>query len=164
MNRDITALVGIGLFTSLAVALFWILWFVVPGVVQTLSPDDRDYDTYVAFQQSFLIADVWLAVAAMVGAIGIRRHRPYGFLFMLLGGSSAIFLGLMDLSFDLQHGVFSRLTAASVTEFIIVVLLLFLSPVAIRMTWRQFRFIQTGADSHKDACLREGNMLNGRSF
>ena len=65
--------------------------------------------------------------------------RDWGFLFMLLAGSAAIFLGLMDLLYDLQHGIFSEMTAESTIELGIVIFLLVLGPTVISLTWSRRR-------------------------
>ncbi|MBA4372269.1 MAG: hypothetical protein C0402_05355 [Thermodesulfovibrio sp.] len=130
-------LIWIGLFSSLSISLYWILWNVIPSLVQTFSPDSPQFAQYVAYQNSFLMADTWLAVSALLGAVGLNRRKAWGLLFMVIGASSAIFLGLMDLIFDLQHGVFDCLSAAAATEGAIVLTLLSVGPLAIVLSWMQ---------------------------
>ena len=124
-----------GCFAFLAILAYWVAWFLAPQVVQSLTPQDPDYRIYVAFEQAFILADSWLAVNGLAGAIGLARQRSWGFLCMLLAGGSGVFLGLMDMLYDLQHGVFSALTSATLIELVIVIFLLIFSPLVIYLTW-----------------------------
>jgi hypothetical protein len=138
-TREVNLLIGIGLSLALGVTLYWITWFSAPSVLQSRTPDAPDYPIYVAFEQAFPLADAWLAAAALIGAIGLWKMRDWGFLFMLLAASAAIFLGLMDLLYGLEHGMFIPLTAESAIELMIVILLLLLGPIIIYLTWGQRR-------------------------
>lgn len=133
------ALIAMGLFAVVAVILYWAAWYLVPSAVQSRPPSASDYAVYVAFEQSFPLADSWLALAALLGVIGLLLRRTWGFLFMLLAGSAAIFLGLMDLLYDLEHGMFVPLTQESAVELAIVVLLLLLGPIVVGLAWSQRR-------------------------
>ena len=134
-SRAARILIGLGFFSTIAVALYWLAWFAAPDLVQSRSPGAPDYGIYVAFEQAFPLGDTWLALASLLGALGLIRRRPWGFLFMLLAGSAAVFLGLMDLLYDLEHGMFVPFTAEATIELAIVVLLLALGPTVILITW-----------------------------
>ena len=141
MNRPPAArfLIGLGFFAAAAVALYWLAWFAAPVLVQSRAPGAADYGLYVAFEQAFPLGDGWLAVTSLLGAVGLIRRRPWGFLFLLLAGSAAVFLGLMDLLYDLEHGLFVPLTPAAGLELAIVALLLALGPTVIVITWTRRR-------------------------
>jgi hypothetical protein len=124
---------------AVVIPLYWALWFLAPTATQNFAPGSPEYPAYVTFEQAFPLADAWLAIAALCGAIGLLKMREWGLLFMLLGGGSAIFLGLMDLLYDLEHGVFVPLTSAAATELTIVVLELGLGVSAILLGWRAWR-------------------------
>jgi len=104
-----------------------------PEAIQTRPGDP----IYLAFELSFPLADGWFVLACVLGAVGLWRMRDWGLLFTLLAGSVAIFLGLMDLLFDLQQGIFVPLTGEALIELVIVVLLLTLGPFVIVAAWRQ---------------------------
>ncbi|HID86553.1 MAG TPA: hypothetical protein EYP55_04135 [Anaerolineae bacterium] len=131
--RIISVLIGLNLFAAVATVLYWIAFFAVPEAIQTRPGDP----VYLAFQLAFPLADGWFVVAATLGAIGLWKMRDWGFLFTLLAGSAAIFLGLMDVLFDLEHGIFVPMTGEALTELAIVVLLLTLGPFSIVAMWRQ---------------------------
>jgi hypothetical protein len=50
---------------------------------------------------------------------------------------AAVFLGLMDLLYDLQHAMFVPLTAEAAIEPIIVLLTLSLGPLITALLWRR---------------------------
>lgn len=63
-------------------------------------------DWYIKFQNSFPLADLWMIACAITGAIGLLTEETYGLVFALLSGSSLIFLGLMDVTFNLQNNLY----------------------------------------------------------
>jgi hypothetical protein len=136
---EINVVIGLGVFAVAAVCLYWITWFAAPQFIQARAPADLDYQIYVNFEQAFPLADGWLALASLVGVVGLWRMRDWGFLFMLLAGGAAIFLGLMDLLYDLEHGMFAPFTAEAAVELVIVILLLALGPAMIALLWRRRR-------------------------
>jgi len=134
-SRNIGLLTAFGLFAFLAILLFWLVWFSMPQAIQIFAPESPEYACYIVFERAFLFADAWLAIIALCGAVGLIRKREWGLLCITLAGSSAIFLGLMDLLYDLQHNVFIPLTPEAMIELLIVTLLLGLGGVAIVLSW-----------------------------
>ncbi len=134
-KRRINLLIFLGLFAAVAIPSYWAIWFSAPQLVQVFPPASPEYSAYVSFEQAFLLADAWLAICALIAALALLMKRENGLLWSLLAGSSAIFLGLMDLLYDFQHGVFAPLTSAGVIELAIVVLLLGLGLTVIVQAW-----------------------------
>ncbi len=137
--REINIAIGIGIFAILAIILYWVTWFSAPQFIQARTPEAADYQIYVNFEQAFPLADGWVAFAALIGVIGLWKMRDWGFLFILLAGGAGLFLGLMDLLYDLEHNMFVPFTPEAATELVIVILLLLLGPVLITLTWRNRR-------------------------
>jgi hypothetical protein len=137
--REVNLVVGLGIFTVVAAVLYWTAWFFAPETIQARGPGEQDYQIYVNFEQAFPLADSWLAIAALIGVVGLWKMRAWGFLFGLLAGSAGIFLGLMDLLYDLQHNMLVPFTSQAGTEFVIVLLLLLLGPLQIYLLWRRRR-------------------------
>ncbi len=75
--REINFLIALGLFSTIAVALYWAAWFGSPELVQSRTPESSDYEIYIAFEAAFPLADAWLAFAALVGAIGLWKMRDW---------------------------------------------------------------------------------------
>ncbi len=135
-SRDINTVIGIGIFAVITIAAYWITWFAAPQFIQSRTPDAPDYAIYVNFEQAFPMADGYVAIAALIGVIGLWQMTSWGFLSMMLAGGGALFLGLMDLLYDLEHQMFVPLTAESLIELIIVIVTLSLGPIMTALLWK----------------------------
>lgn len=136
---DINVVIGIGIFTVLAVAAYWYAWFLAPEVVQSRLPSDPDYAIYVAYEQAFPLPDVFMALVALAGVIGLWKMRDWGMLSMLLAAGGAFFLGLEDLLYDLEHNMFSPFGGAAAIELAIVLVIMALGPIMTVLLWRHRR-------------------------
>jgi hypothetical protein len=120
------------LFAAVITAIYWILFF-------SGAPALSGVPCYMTFETAFPAADAWLAITALVGAIGLLARKSWGVLFALLGGSASIFLGLMDVLYDFLNGIYGRLYSPAGTdvavEIAINVLTLTLGPVVIWYVW-----------------------------
>ncbi len=137
----INAAIGIGIFAVIAITLYWFLWFAVPGVVQSRMPPDPAYAVYAGYELAFPLPDAFAALAALVGVIGLWRLRPWGLFSMLLGAGACFFLGLEDLLFDLENGLFFPFSAAAAIELAIVLLILSLGPLLTILLWKNRRLL-----------------------
>lgn len=113
------------LFATIATSAYWIVFY-SSGDVQV-----RSDEVYLAFENAFPLADAWMASCALLGAIGLWCSNSWGFLFGLLAASSAIFLGLPDLLFNLNEGIYTIGGAETGIEVTINALTLGLGPVII---------------------------------
>ena len=126
--RAVTIIALMLLSTAVFALVFWASFFSGSGHIT----EDK---CYLTFEYAFPAADTWAAVTATIGAIGLLRRKSWGVLFTLLAASAGIFLGLMDLLFDIQYGIFWMPSPDVATEIGLVVWLLTLSPVAIWYVW-----------------------------
>ena len=136
--REVNFVIGLGILFVVSVVYFWATWFLAPEMIQARSPDAHDYQIYVSFEQAFILADCWIVISLLIGAVGLWRLRDWG-LFGLLSLGEVIFLVLMDLLYDLKHGMFVPLTSEAATELIFVALTLSLTPISIYLLWRHRR-------------------------
>ena len=120
---------------ALGVTAFWIEFFTSGMVAASEDP------AYLAHEQSFPAADGYMAICALICAVGLIRQRTWGLLFGLLAGSGIIFLGLMDTLYSIQQGVFSSFTAAAAESFFICALCLILGPITIVYLWRNRNYL-----------------------
>ena len=134
---DINVVIGIGIFAILAIAAYWLAWFLAPGTVQSRTPLDADYSVYVAYEQAFPLPDTFVALASLVGVIWLWKMREWGFLSMLLAAGGAFFLGLEDLSYDLQHNMFVPFNGAAAIELVIVLVIMALGPAMTLLLWKR---------------------------
>lgn len=138
---SINIVIGIGIFTVVAMLAYWFAWFAAPSVVQARTPVDADYAIYVAYEQAFPLPDAFVTVAALVGLIGLQKMRSWGFLSMLLAAGGAFFLGLEDLLYDLEHSMFVPFTGAAGIELAIVLVIMLLGPTMTVLLWKHRREI-----------------------
>src|ERR1700722_7251664 len=97
--RGRTAAIALAAVGSVATVAYWVIWF---GV-------NRDWlasahtESYYVFENAFPLADAWLALTLSLAAWALWQRRESGLLWLLLGGSAAIYLGAMDVLFDLEN-------------------------------------------------------------
>jgi len=97
--------------TAIVCIYYWVDFYITGGVHVI-----RD-DWYIKFQDSFPVADLWMSACAIVGAIGLLAEETYGLLFALIAGSSLIFLGLMDVTFNVQNNLYRLVGTSSQMKF-----------------------------------------------
>lgn len=140
-GRGMKVVAGLLLFTATVTVLYWVLYFAT-GAVQVESSA-----VYKAFEDSFPAADAWMAAACATGAAGIIRRREWGLLFALLGGSALIFLGLMDVTYNILQGMYRNMNPEMVGETLINVYTLAFGPFLIGHVWANRRyFLAAGAE------------------
>ncbi|MGZ4638061.1 MAG: hypothetical protein ACXV2J_03270 [Actinomycetes bacterium] len=102
--------------TALATAAYWLDFF-LRGAVHVV-----EEDWYLRFERAFPVADGWMAACSLVAAVGLFSDADYGTAFGLLAAGALVFLGLMDLTFNVQNGLFRMLpgSAAMWAEAVIV--------------------------------------------
>ncbi len=121
-----TLLVG----ASALTVLYWIEFF-SSGMVQA-SADP----CYLGFERAFPGADGWAAAAALVAGVALWRGRPSAVVFGIAAGSAYVFLGFMDVLYNLEHGMYALRTAEMANETLINVVCLTLGPAAMIFPWR----------------------------
>ena len=83
--------------TAAGTAAYWVAFFAAGNALHS-----SETDAYVAFEHAFLAADTWMASAATAAAIGLVRRRPWAVLAGIAAGSALVFLGLLDVLFNLE--------------------------------------------------------------
>jgi hypothetical protein len=97
--------------TAVGLIYYWIDFY-IKGGVQAVNED-----WYIRFQKAFTAADLWTAACALVGAIGLLAGETYGVLFVFITASSLIFLGLMDVAFNIQNDLYRLVRKSSQMKF-----------------------------------------------
>lgn len=92
-----TAIIYLQIATGVGLILFWILFFTVG-----LAPENAP-DSYADFERSFPVPDVILALALIASSVLLLRGDPAGVTLSHAGGGALIFLGVLDLSYNLQN-------------------------------------------------------------
>lgn len=92
--------------TVILMIYYWVEFFFRKGVQVTQE------DWYIKFQKAFPVADAWMTICALLGAIGLLTEQYYGLFFSMLAASSLIFLALMDIAFNVENRLY-RLIGSS---------------------------------------------------
>lgn len=129
------ALATILLLGGIGTVVYWVTFFTSGAVQATREP------CYLAFERAFPAADGWTAVAAILAGVALLRRRPAAVLFAVAAGSGFVFLGLMDVLYNLEHGMYALWTAEMAGEIVINVFCLGVGPLAIGCAWRWRRML-----------------------
>jgi len=120
--------------TAAGTLLFWVTFFADVEVQRGGYLASRS-DAWFAWEISFPLADGWMAATAILAAVGLWRIRPSGLLFGLVSGGAMVFLGLMDVLFFLQNGLYLPLTGEVAIELFIHLWTVALGLLAITYVW-----------------------------
>ena len=135
-QRARTIIAGIMFFAAALTIAYWIIWF--GGGRALLASSGAE--SYFVFENAFPAADGWLALTLIIGAIGLLQRKSWGLLFSLLAGGAGIYLGCMDVLFDLENGIYLVPKGADPTsaiiEMCINILTFGLSIAGIIYIWR----------------------------
>jgi hypothetical protein len=81
-------------------------------------------------EKSFPLPDLlWITSCLFIAGIGILMEQEFGFFFTALAGSGMIFLGLIDLAYDIQNKFYTYL------GIIIILIMLIGGPILIIFAW-----------------------------
>ncbi|HJW41075.1 MAG TPA: hypothetical protein VJ476_07580 [Rhizomicrobium sp.] len=127
--KILAALLVLGAVVTLG---YWANYFIA-GDVRVLP----DY-WYSAFEDAFPIADGWMALCMLAAGIGLWRGSRAGTLAGLMAGSALIYLVAMDITFNVEHGLYALLpkSGAMLTETWINSSSLGLGIATLIMSWR----------------------------
>ncbi|WP_394826648.1 hypothetical protein [Pendulispora albinea] len=131
-------MVALMLFGAVAMIVYWGIWFF--GDRSILATQSTD--AYSIFENAFPLADAWLGATSLLASIALIRQRPVGLLWTLLAASAAIYLGCMDVLYNLENGVYRGGDAGAVaTEVAINVFSFGTGIYGIVFAWRGRAFL-----------------------
>ncbi|MGH7297985.1 MAG: hypothetical protein ACRELB_23805 [Polyangiaceae bacterium] len=153
---------GLTLAAFVALVAYWSIWFFVNRAWLA----SADTPSYYVFENAFPAADGWLAIGCALGAWALHKRKASALFWLLAGGSASVYLGLMDVLFDLENRVYlaPRGDWGSVaTEIAINVYSLGVGAWALRFGWHHRRwFLDREARDARD--VRDGrDAARGRS-
>ncbi|HWP07702.1 MAG TPA: hypothetical protein VNN72_18250 [Polyangiaceae bacterium] len=129
-------ILGVLIFGSVAYTAYWVVWF---GVDRELLASAHT-ESYYAFENAFPLADAWTVVAGILAAVTLVKRQASTLIWSTAAGSTSIFLGLLDVLFDLENGIYrSPDTGAVAVEIVINVLTIALGVVVVAWAWSQRR-------------------------
>jgi hypothetical protein len=91
----------LAILTAVGLVLFWIGFFTVG-----LAPENPPAG-YFAYEHSFPPPDITLAIVLLIGAVLCLKGRMQGTTILAAGGGALVFLGILDMSFNFQNGMYS---------------------------------------------------------
>ena len=129
-DRSLSILLVLG---ALVTAFYWWSYF-TGGDVMVLH--DR---WYTAFESSFPVADGWMALCMLAAGIGLWSGKPWGARAGLLAGSALIYLAAMDITFDVENGMYAMTATNDAMKFevFINVTTVLLGVWTIAASWRR---------------------------
>jgi hypothetical protein len=95
---------------AIGVVLFWISFF--GGGAVHASGDE----CYVVFERNFVAADIFTAIAGVICAEGLRRGRQWARVWGGVAAGGILFLGFMDVSYNLLNGLYEHVSTAMIME------------------------------------------------
>lgn len=99
---------GVLLLVTAAVTVAYWVDFFVRGSVQTVQEE-----WYLRFERAFPAADAWMSVCCVVAGVGLLRGAAAGDAYGLVAAGALVFLGLMDVTFNLQNGLYRLLPGSA---------------------------------------------------
>ncbi len=80
----------------------------------------------------FPIADLfWVMLTLFLASIGILSSQKFGFIFSIISGSALIFLGLLDITFNIQNNVYSNKVSDTFLHLFINIFCMTFGPIFI---------------------------------
>ncbi|HEU4541980.1 MAG TPA: hypothetical protein VFR23_12710 [Jiangellaceae bacterium] len=95
------------LVTAVVTVAYWIDFF-LHGTVNVV-----DEEWYLRFQRAFPVADAWMSACAVIGAVGLLTGSGVGVAFSLAAAGALVFLGLMDVTFNIDNGLYRHLATSA---------------------------------------------------
>jgi len=87
--------------TGIGILLFWIAFFTVG-----LAPENPP-ECYFAYEHAFPLPDTILAIALITGGIFALKQGVRAIYVLLPASGGLIFLGLLDMAFNWQNGMYT---------------------------------------------------------
>jgi hypothetical protein len=116
---------------AVGVVLYWLSFF-LGGEVHA-----AENDCYLIFERNFPAPDVFTAIAGLVCAEGLRRGRSWAPVWGGVAAGGILFLGFIDVSYNVWNGMYARLSVAMLMENVINLFCFTFGPYVLRYSLRQ---------------------------
>ena len=127
---------GVLLFGVVATIAYWVVWF---GIDREILASAHT-ESYYAFENSFPIADAWMTLVGLAATVALFRRRASSLLWSIAAGTTSIYLGCLDVLFDLENGIYRSVdTGGVIVEVVINVLTLSMGVVVLVWAWQKRR-------------------------
>ena len=137
-------ILGVLIFGVLATLAYWVVWF---GIDREILASAHTA-TYYAFENAFPLADMWMTLTGLLASVALVRRRSSALLWCVTAGAISIYLGLLDVLFDLENGIYrSPDTGGVLVELLINVLTLSMGLVVLIWAWRSRRALMAMSEA-----------------
>lgn len=113
MDKKIKVISILELIMAAGLILFWIGFFTVG-----MAPENPPA-CYFAYEHSFPVPDIILALFMIAAAVMLRKGNPMGKLISLVCAGALFFLGVLDMCFNTLQGVYAVSTMDLVSNLFI---------------------------------------------
>ena len=137
--RGRRVVIGLLWLSATVTVLYWVTFF-ASGDVRS-----SEAECYLVFERAFPAADLWLAATCVAAAEGLRRRREWAVLFGIAAGSAAVYLGCMDVLYNLENGMYAVWSAPMAGEIVINLFCLTFGPFLLGWFWRNRSFAESMA-------------------
>ena len=100
MNKSGRVRAWLMILTGAGIILFWIAFFAIGLAPENAPP------CYLSFEHAFPPPDGLLALCLILAGVLVMRDRPRGRTLSLVGAGGLMFLGVIDISYNLQNGIY----------------------------------------------------------
>jgi hypothetical protein len=91
--------------TGIGIIVFWII-FLTTDILYPANMSESQLSCYLKHEMSFPIADLILSLALIISAILLLKEKSAGIKLSLVCSGAMIFLGMLDITYNLQNGLF----------------------------------------------------------
>lgn len=121
---------GLELLITVGFIGFWVYFF----LFENKKPDQRE--GYLEYERSFPLADLgWAVPCLIISAVGLITGNKIGEIFSIASGSALIFLGLLDVSHNMQYGGYSGEKFEVILNLIVNLFCIILGPIFMIYGW-----------------------------
>jgi hypothetical protein len=110
-------------------AAYWSIWLTHRDWIAS-----EHTRAYYDFENAFPLADLWLGLACVLALVTLVRRHPTALLWLVATGAAGLYLGCMDLLYDLEHDIFTR-GGGGAFEAVIVAVTWVFALTALRFAW-----------------------------
>jgi hypothetical protein len=121
---------GLLILGAVVTVAYWANYFIA-GDVRVL-----DATWYTYFEDAFPVADGWMALCMFIAGFGLLRGTRAGALWGLMAGSALLYLAGMDITFNVEHGLYALRSGPMLAEMGINATSLGLGIATLLMSWR----------------------------
>src|SRR5262245_4333651 len=145
MKRSDRILGAVLLLGAAVTIAYWVNYFIAGDV--RVVPDLW----YSAFEDAFPVADGWMTLCLIGAGVGFWRGKRSAPFFGLMAGSALLYLAALDITFNVERGLYALLPASGPmeTEALINVASLALGITTVTICWRRALAMTGGADAQR---------------